>query len=458
MSKISRFSLGAAVVLVVAATIVMLAMSSAPVGASGPTTVPVRPAHPIIGVFNPYSPWSVITKNVNISNKAGPQSETTVAVDPTNPQHILAASNDLTGAFTTQVWETNDAGKTWAVVSTGITGFCYDPWLAFNNNGDAFFAYECSDQRIGYRKHGQTAWTLTRLANAGGFPDRDMVTVDRGTGSFAGSVYIGYDDANAGNAAYVLYSRDGFTNWVRSPKINDSGNTIGVNAAVAPDGTVYATWEDYPNKKIWVDKSTDGGATWGTDHVVTNYRINTANFFIFIPPQNSRGVLPMPMTTVAPATDPNHAGRLYVTYFDKDPVSANTNSYFRYSDDGGTTWSAEVKVNDDTVNAYHFHEQLSVAPSGTVGVSFYDTRNDQPNNHKTNRYAAISTDGGATFSKNAQVASAQSDETVGCDLGNQYGDYQGMSVTAGSKFVMVWTDSRQPGTQCEDVAGAGSTR
>jgi hypothetical protein len=456
VKKQSGFPLRAAVALVLCATVVLLALGAATVGAGGPTTVPVRPAHPILGVFNPSQPFSRATKNVNISNKTGPQSETAVAVDPTNPKHALAASNDLTGSFTTQVWETTNGGKTWSVVSTGITGFCYDPWLAFNSNGDAFFSYECSDQRIGYRKAGQQTWTLTRLANAGSFPDRDMVTVDRGASAFAGSVYIGYDDAGTGNSAYLLYSRDGFGNWLRSAKINDTSATIGVNAATAPDGTVYATWEDYPGQKIWVDKSSDGGATWGTDHVVTNFRINTTGFFIFIPPQNVRGVLPMPMSVVAPATDAVHAGRLYVSYFDKDPVSANTNVYLRYSDDGGATWSAEVKVNDDTVNAYHFHQQIAVAPNGTVAVSFYDTRNDQPNNHKTNRYVAFSTDGGATFGPNLKVASGMSDETVGCDLGNQYGDYQGMDKTPGNKFAMVWTDSRQPGTQCEDVGGAGA--
>src|SRR5207244_11264763 len=66
---------------------------------------------------------------------------------------------------------------------------------------------------------------------------------------------------------------------------------LGSRTAVAPDGTVYGTWEDYSGKNILTDKSTNGGATWGTDPVVTNYRINTGTFFISIPPQPDRGVL-----------------------------------------------------------------------------------------------------------------------------------------------------------------------
>jgi hypothetical protein len=234
----------------------------------------------------------VVKRNVNITNANGAQSETSVAVDPTNPSHLIAMMNDLAAASgaTAGNYESFDRGRTWAPAGNNVgTGFCYDTWAAFNQSGDAFMSYECSDQRIGYRKAGTTTWVDTKLTNAGSFPDRDMVTVDNSaTSPFAGSVYIGYDDNGANNAAHLMYSRNGFGSWSQSPKINDTSSTIGVNAVTAPDGTVYALWEDYSGKKIWADKSTDGGATWGTDHVVTNFRINTASFFIFIPPQNIR--------------------------------------------------------------------------------------------------------------------------------------------------------------------------
>ena len=277
-----------------------------------------------------------------------------------------------------------------------------------------------------------------------------MVTVDTTpTSPFAGSVYIGYDDNGSGNKPYILYSRDGFSNWIRSPKINDTtAPTIGVNAAVGPDGTLYATWEDYSNRKIMVDKSTDGGATWSTDHVVTTYRLNTPNFFLFIPPQPDRGIVPFPVTDTAPAGTA-HAGRLYVAYTDKSPTGANTNIYVRYSDDGGTTWSAETQVNDDTVNAYHFHPSISVSPNGTVGVSFYDTRGDQPANKKTQQFVTFSRDGGVTWSANKLVTTAQSDESGPGDP-NDYGDYQGLDAGPRGAFAQVWTDSR-PGTLAEDM-------
>ncbi len=429
------------------AAITALAGSAASAGTATHTTRPALGGS-VRGTYGVGNPLSVDRKrlNVNVSNKTGPQSETTVAVNPTNPLDILAASNDLTGSDTTHVYESTDGGKHWSLVTTGISGFCYDPWLHFNDVGDAFFSYECNPlESYAYRLHGTTTWVLTTFPTSltGTFPDRDMITTDDTPSSaFYHSAYVGYDDANAGNAAYVLYSRDSKTGWTRSPKINDSGITIGVSVSVAPDGTVYATWLDYGNHRLMSDKSTNGGATWGTDHVVVNL---VSSSEVCPPPQADRCILLMPFSDASPAGTP-HAGRVYVAYEDKKSGGTDTNVYVT-SSDNGSTWSTPVEVNDDTGTAYQFFPAIAVNPAGTVGVSFYDTRRDSQN-HKVDQFFSYSTDGGATWQANFRVTTAQSDETGSHD-GNQYGDYEGLD-SAGTKWSVVWTDSR-PGDLNEEL-------
>ena len=54
----------------------------------------------------------------------------------------------------------------------------------------------------------------------------------------------------------------------------------------------------------------------------------------------------------------------------------------------------------------------------------------------------LSADHGATWSNPIQVTDAMTDETTGdADLGNQYGDYNGLSVVKGV-FFPTWTDRR----------------
>ncbi len=399
---------------------------------------------------------ALVPANIDISNRSSAQSETSIAVDPTNANHILAFSNDL--GTTAGVFESFDGGVTWTRSTFGSSGFCYDPWVDFNVAGDAFLAYECSNQSVAYKNAGSAVWTaINGIPGAGGFPDRSMIIVDKNPGSpFFNRVYIGYDDNGNSNAAHLLYSTTGKGSWTRTPKFNEGNPTIGVNACVFSDGTVGAAWLEYTSSRIRWDKSTNGGVTWGADVLLPTLRQSTAGFFISIPPQNQRGIVLMPFTAVAPAGSP-FADRVYVIYTDtRTAVPGNLGPHLRYSDDKGATWSSEkaLMVNVLYNLGYGFHPQIAVLNDGTVAASFYVTGNAGAK-RGTRQVTVFSHDGGDTWTDVNLAADVTSNETRAGHDANQYGDYQGIyadNITG--TFWQVWTDSRFLSSLGEEMFGA----
>jgi hypothetical protein len=96
------------------------------------------------------------------------------------------------------------------------------------------------------------------------------------------------------------------------------------------------------------------------------------------------------------------------------------------SSDGGRTWSAPVRVNDDplSTNAWQWFGTLGVAPNGRLDAVWNDTRESgEPNLSRL--YYAYSWDAGRTWSKNVPV-SPVFDSHVGWPNQNKIGDYYGM--------------------------------
>jgi len=102
------------------------------------STVPLR-SQLATSVSPDWPPTIIVGKNVDVTPKTGPQSETSVAVDPTNPKHLLYSVNDLT--TTAAVYESVDGGKTFKDAVLNPTGFCYDTWLGFTKTGHPFVSY-----------------------------------------------------------------------------------------------------------------------------------------------------------------------------------------------------------------------------------------------------------------------------------------------------------------------------
>jgi hypothetical protein len=254
---------------------------------------------------------------------------------------------------------------------------------------------------------------------------------------------------------------------IDDPQSGSGTNEIGAVPAVGPDGEVYVAWLDVLNTRLQIDRSFDGGQTFGRDSTIAPMIIP---FDSGIPAIRARRALVYPSIDVDRSKGP-HRGRLYCAWTDQanrgKPFidGSEMDVFLAYSDDNGRHWSAPMLLADDGVGADQFYQWLSVDPTdGTVSVSWYDTRND-PARRKTDVYYTRSTDGGLSFSANVRVTTEQTDESCpvcedllyqtgftsstirfcrancDCEIFNQYGDYAGI-VAFGGLAHPIWTDRR----------------
>ena len=134
------------------------------------------------------------------------------------------------------------------------------------------------------------------------------------------------------------------------------------------------------------------------------------------------------------------SGKLYVVWDDDLPDGIDK-IYFSESADGGLTWSAPVKINKTPTNIPALDQQaftatVKVAADGTVGVTYYDFRNNTSAPGLTTDYWFVHCHGACTNPANwaeTHVAGPFDEEQAAYARGFFLGDYEGL-VTIGNTF------------------------
>ena len=245
-------------------------------------------------------------------------------------------------------------------------------------------------------------------------------------------------------------STDGGRTWPDQPQpISPAQNpilpfgpfVIGVHviASNTDPNTFYAVWLDTLTgfldgsglSPFWFTKTTDGAKTWEPARIITRIQ-QVPNVF---PRQGFRN-LSLPIMAASKDDD------LYVTYADYNPApdpstdedGMQADIKLLKSGDGGDTWAAPTKVNQDTTNADQFQPYVRVTQRGQVDVSYFDRRLDRPDppNHPGNffidTFLSRSNDGGATFT-DTRVSHDSWDPSINPPIspsGQFIGDYQGL--------------------------------
>lgn len=414
------------------------------------------------------SPDRVVRRVVNVSKMHGNQAEIAVAINPTNPDNVVVASNLETGSGLFKAFSMN-GGRTWSktVIGNGdnLGHICCDPTMSFDEFGNLFLAYLSDDdfgvvpvalstdggarfellEEVG-APSGASGAFVVRGAPGLGFVDQPTIVAAEE------SVWVVFHTGamEAAGARVNGLGRVGrFSNPQTAPGTN--GCTFG-DVAIGPNGQVMQVCQtgrgDGPGA-IYVNIDPDGlgGAGFSARVFVSSTNVGQ---FDFIPAQSGRSVDAEAGLAWDRTGGPRN-GRVYLIYADEFPQESHDHDIFlRTSDDNGATWSAVKRVNDDNTTNSQFLPRIALdQTSGDVAISFHDSRHDQGDggfgdtngvpNDDANFYITFSTNGGGSIRRNIRVSLGTSNDNQ-ANNGVDYGDYTGLDFNAGNAHP-GWADN-----------------
>ncbi len=381
---------------------------------------------------------------VDAANSNQPE-EVSIAINPTNSNHIAAAAN------INHFFRSSDGGLTWQTSflssSFGVWG---DPSVIYDELGNLYFGHLSNPPFPGY-------WidriVVQRSTNNGlnwndgagvGFlspknQDKEWLGVDMHSPLYKGNIYMtwtefdNYGSSSPSDSSRIRFSRstDRGLNWSNAVTVSDrSGDCIdedntveGAVPCVGPNGEVYVSWAGPLG--LMFDKSTNGGTNWGTDIFVSTI---PGGWDFAVPGIYRCNGLPV---TACDTSQSPFRGNIYINWSDQRNGTGNTDVFLSKSTDGGNTWSAVKKVNDDNTTRHQFFTWMTIdQTTGVLYFVFYDRRNTS--NNFTDVYVARSTDGGETF-ENFKVSESSFDPSSNIF----FGDYT--NIAAMNKMVYpIW--------------------
>lgn len=385
-------------------------------------------------------------QNIRVDSPSSNQpEEVSIAINPLNPNFLAA------GANINHFFRSSDGGYNWQTSflssSFGVWG---DPCVVYDELGYLYYGHLSNPPFPGY-------WidriVIQRSTNNGvswsdgagiGFlspknQDKEWIAVDMHSNLYKGNVYVcwtefdDYGSSNPNDSSRIKFSRSTdkgltFSNAVtisdRSGDCIDSDNTVeGAVPCVGPNGEIYVSWAGPLG--LMFDKSTDGGLSWGTDKFVSNI---PGGWDFDVPGIYRCNGLPI---TACDTSQSPYRGNIYINWSDQRNGIDNTDIFFARSTDGGNSWSAPKKVNDDNSNRHQFFTWMTIdQTNGAIYIVFYDRRNTSGN--ATDVYVARSTNGGESFT-NFKVS--QSSFTPSASI--FFGDYTNIAAF-NKKVYPIW--------------------
>ena len=267
-----------------------------------------------------------------------------------------------------------------AVGSDGVVYVSFSAWSNALTGTDVFFTKSANGGRT---------WTVPVRVNddAGGASQTESsLALDA-----QNEIFIVWTDTRRGtNDVYFSKSTDAGSSFSANVPVNDVAPQAQQEPDIAVDSAanpvqVHLVWTDYRNlgttgPDIYYANSTDGGLSFNP-----NVRLNT-----------DAGAAEQGSPAIAVAPDRS----VDVVWRDSRVPAQGADIYFTKSTDRGFTWVPATSVNHDVGNVPQTEPSIAVNETGAIFVAWTDYRNGISN---ADIYATRSTNGGSSFAAESRV-------------------------------------------------------
>ena len=378
------------------------------------------------GVFTSFQ----VNVNSNGQNILGDAAnEPSISVDPTNLSKMVIAwrqFNSINSDFRQSGWGyTTDAGMTWTfpgVLQNNV--FRSDPVTKSDELGNFFYlslqstqaeSFFCDD--VWRSTNGGQTFTEQSPDEAGHGGDKEWFTIDTTNGTGHGFLYQFWTGVFACDFGEFNRSTDSGVTWQAPLNIPNSPDTGAMD--VDTNGNLFLAGGGAPFYCVRSSNAQNPNVTPTFDRVTSvNLGGNLIQGGI-----NGIGLCGQTFVAVDHSGGPTNNYVYVMASVEPFSASNGTDVMFARSTDGGQTFSAPLRINDDPINQnkWHIFGTLSVAPNGRIDVVWLDTRNAS-NNIDAQLFYSWSTDGGVTWAPNV-AASNSFNPQDGYPQNQKIGDY-----------------------------------
>jgi len=433
------------------------------------------------------------------TTSGGPHNETSIAVNPTDPNNIIGGANDyqlglnpgghVSETVISRAHVTFDGGNTWAeypIRSNSAYQATGDPALAFDADGRAYYG------TLGFRFVGPVnatnpdvlvstsgdkgkTWNARVVAAGSGNEGSvgDLLDKEYVAAWGHGNAIVTYGDFRADSPGafttgriYDSVTHDGGAHWSKPTLISGSLDQSFVSVpTVAADGKIYVSFlnttdlttgrDDY--EVVQVSPAT--GAAVGQPVKVATVIDGFTDYPVAFGRQTYQDSVFRSWAAGNITADPTNASHLAVVWSDMrnspppspdlNPYTSVTNSDVIVSEstDGGAHWSAPQAVE---LPGDQFQQWAAFDKNGVLRIGTFD-RSYDPANHKYG--FTVLTQTGSGFSS-TQITDTLSDPTTNdrwfartLDAGFPnatafLGDYANIAATPDGGVAAYWTDMR----------------